>query len=80
MFNDPGHAWLKVPRKLIVSLGIQNKITGYSYQRTDKVYLECDCDFGMFVDAMKDVGKTVECKDTHTNRSSKIRNYQRFQA
>lgn len=78
-FSDPQHSWVKVPRKLVLSLGIIGKITPYSYQRTDQVYLECDVDLGTFVNAMKAADKTVEFKENHTNRSSRIRNYSRFQ-
>lgn len=37
--QDPGHGWLKVPRKLLHELNIEHKITHYSYQRADYVYL-----------------------------------------
>ena len=37
VYSDPGHAWVKVSRKLLVKLGIADKITLYSYQRGDAV-------------------------------------------
>ncbi|MDR2893665.1 MAG: hypothetical protein LBV80_11420 [Deltaproteobacteria bacterium] len=51
MFSDPGHGWLAVPRKELVSLGILNKISSFSYQKGDWVFLEEDCDFSAFVTA-----------------------------
>ena len=77
-YEDPGHGWLKVKKSLIKELGIQDNITPYSYIRGDYVYLEEDCDFSTFVKAMKDVDKTVELRIHHTNKTSKIRNYQHY--
>jgi hypothetical protein len=50
-YNDPGHGWLAVKRKELVELGIIDKITEYSYQRGQTVYLEEDCDATLFVNA-----------------------------
>ena len=47
-FSDNGHGWLKVPKKLILELGIADKISHYSYERSAYVYLEEDCDFEVF--------------------------------
>jgi len=47
-FSDNGHGWLKVPKALIAKLGIADKITHYSYERSAYVYLEEDCDFETF--------------------------------
>lgn len=80
MYNDPGHGWLRVPRSLLIELGIRDKITSYSYMRLkgDYVYLEEDQDLSTFINAMKEAGKTVEYKDSHTNNQSKIRNYDTY--
>jgi hypothetical protein len=43
-YTDPGHGWVEVPRALLHELGIADKITGYSYQRGEDVFLEEDCD------------------------------------
>lgn len=79
VFIDPQHAWVKVPRQLINSLGIADEISTCSFQRTDKVYLEEDCDFGKFYKAMEEAGKSVEVKLNHSDRSSRLRNYERYQ-
>ena len=50
-YIDPGHGWLKVPRKELHELGIADQITPYSYQRGDWVYLEEDRDWAVFTKA-----------------------------
>ena len=50
-YNDPGHGWLRVQRQELIDLGIADKITPYSYQKDDLVYLEEDCDAGKFLEA-----------------------------
>ena len=56
-YSDPGHGWLEVERDLLVDLGIDGDITPYSYQRGEQVYLEEDCDYALFVLAMKKEGR-----------------------
>ncbi len=74
---DPGHGWLKVPKKLLVELGIADKITPYSYMRGDFAYLEEDQDLSTFMEAMAaqrpDV--KVEQRDRYADRYSRVRNY-----
>ena len=52
-YNDPGHGWLRVPKKLLAELGIADKITGYSYMSRTYAYLEEDCDATTFHNAYK---------------------------
>jgi hypothetical protein len=78
MYQDPGHGWLRVPRSLLIELGIRDKITSYSYMKGNYVYLEEDQDLSTFIDAMEKVGKTVEYKESHTNKQSKIRQYDSY--
>ena len=75
VYADPGHAWAKVTRKLVESLNI--KISSYSYQRGAYVYLEEDCDLSAFIEAYK---KPISFIDRHTNKQSKIRNYQSYRS
>ena len=76
IYADPGHSWVKVPRKLLHKLNIADKITPYSYQRGEYVYLEEDCDAYTFVQAYKaQIAPVVSFKEKYTNRSSKIRSY-----
>ena len=37
VYNDPGHGWASVPMSLLVDLGIDNKVSTYSYQRGKRV-------------------------------------------
>jgi hypothetical protein len=49
--SDGGHGWLAVPRSEINRLGIAEKVSAYSYARMGMVYLEEDCDMGLFMEA-----------------------------
>jgi hypothetical protein len=80
-FSDPGHGWAKVKRSELASLGIADKISGYSYQRGEFVYLEEDCDLSTFVSAKNQLDQHVEFKgSTCRFKQSKIRSYDRYQA
>jgi hypothetical protein len=52
------HGYLAVPCELILKAGIQENISGYSYMSVSgrTVYLEEDCDAGLFADACKAKG------------------------
>jgi len=50
-FEDPGHGWLEVDREELRELGIEEDITGWSYQKGNKVYLEEDQDLSTFLKA-----------------------------
>lgn len=73
IYEDSGHAWAKVPRKLLAQLGLLPQISHYSYQRGDFVYLEEDCDLTLFCNAKPDAKfKTVR------SDSSRVRSYDSF--
>lgn len=77
--SDPGHGWLEVPRKLLDEFGLLHKITSFSYQMGDSVFLEEDCDAGLFLDRMKDLGYEVFItQHTSPRHDSPIRNYQHY--
>jgi hypothetical protein len=78
-YSDPGHGWAAVKRSLLISLGILNKITPFSFQKGKTVYLEEDCDVETFVKAYKQA-YNVEPRFIHryTNNVSPIRRYKRF--
>ena len=46
---DGGHGWLSVPLEEIKKLGITDQISAYSYMTHKRVYLEEDCDAGIFL-------------------------------
>jgi len=77
--SDPGHAWLQVKRSELKDLGILDKISNYSYQKGDDVFLEEDCDYGAFYKAMAAIGKTIEIREVVSkNDDSIIRSYEEF--
>lgn len=82
-YTDPGHGWLKVPMKLLKELKIEKDISCHSYYRKGHVYLEEDCDLLKFVNAMKEQRNWTfleqNIKSSHTDRSSKIRNYEMYE-
>lgn len=78
-FQDPGHGWLKVPRNMLIDLGILNKISAYSYERGGYVYLEEDQDSYIFFKTfVSKFGFKPNISSRHTNRQSKIRGYSSF--
>jgi hypothetical protein len=74
-YVDPGHSWLRVPLKMLKKLGLANKISSFSYQRTEYAYLEEDCDMTVFMKAMEVKGQKVVFVTRRTDRESRIRNY-----
>ena len=80
-YTDPGHGWLEVPRALLQELGIAEKISAYSYQRGETVFLEEDCDYFHFYQAMKNAGKNYKTVDVNEPmRESFVRSLARYQA
>jgi hypothetical protein len=84
-FADPGHGWLKVPKKDLVALGIADKISTCSYQLGENAYLEEDSDAAKFFEAMIAQGydaahirEMITCKST--DKRSKIRSYDSYSA
>lgn len=80
IFEDPGHGWARIARERLIKLGVADKISSYSYQRGQYAFLEEDCDLGVLCDAFKAQGYEVKFKTAHTDRQSKIRSYDRYQA
>lgn len=75
IYADPGHAWAKVPFSLIYKLGIQDKITSYSYMRGSYAYLEEDCDLSTLIKALQENRIEFSFDKYHGNKLSRIRNY-----
>ena len=81
VYNDPSHAWGKVKRKVLDSLGIADKVSSHSYQYKDNVYLEEDADLSLVCRHLlfnSDV--QIKVVEKHTNRDSRIRSYERYVA
>jgi hypothetical protein len=78
-YQDAGHGWLAVKRKMLTELNLSNEITGYSYQKGQTVYLEEDYDAYIFVRACKNRGIEVVPLNKYCNRSA-IRSYESYRS
>jgi len=77
--TDPGHGWLEVKYSELKELGIEDKISSYSYLKDDAVYLEEDCDAAVYLDAMKANGTEVGFIELNEpDNYSKIRDYKSY--
>lgn len=77
--SDPGHGWLAVKISLLQELGLEDKISGYSYMKGKTAYLEEDGDASLFMKSAKEKGYEVTIKRgkmMDTNHA--IRSYGRF--
>jgi hypothetical protein len=79
VYSDPAHAWAKVKRQVLINLGIADKITRYSYQLRDNVYLEEDCDLYLLHQTLDAQGVRLKYVEKYTDRASKIRSYERYE-
>jgi hypothetical protein len=81
VYNDPGHAWGKVKRKVLDNLGLTQEISSYSYQYKDNVYLEEDADLSLVCrHLLFNTNVQIKFVEKHTNRDSRIRSYERYVA
>lgn len=78
VYADPAHAWAKVSKKELEKLGIQKEISGFSYERNGFAFLEEDSDLSKYIAALREKDFSVKFKESHTNKRSKIRNYERY--
>lgn len=76
-YEDEGHGWLRVPRNMLIELGIECEISSYSYQKGEDVYLEEDRDMSIFLAATRQKGFLLEFRE-HYSRCSRIRSYNPF--
>jgi len=74
---DPGHAWLAVKRAELIRLNILDKISSFSYEKGKTIYLEEDCDAGIFLKAKEEVKEEVNIKESY-QENTPIRNYPHF--
>lgn len=81
-YDDPGHGWLKVPRRELKKLGIDKEITGFSHQRGEDTYLEEDVDAPRFIKALEEKeGRPFDMARTRehfVDKSSKVRGYETY--
>jgi hypothetical protein len=77
-FSDAGHGWAKVSKQFLARLGIENKITSYSYERGDYAYLEEDCDVSTLVKAAEAHDYKIMWDEQPQSNYSRIRSYQPY--
>jgi len=78
VYNDPGHGWASVKRSLLVEYGIADKVSAYSYQRGQSVYLEEDCDLSLLLGVFRERNITPEWVEHYSDRRSPIRSYEYY--
>ena len=76
LFSDASHAWLEVSFDELVKLGINKKITAWSYYKGNNIYLEEDTDAPLFMQTKKDLtGEITEYEEITSDYNSPIRSY-----
>jgi hypothetical protein len=77
-FNDSGHGWYSVKRSKLEVMGVLNKVSVFSYQKGDSVYLEEDCDAGLFFNNLtEEERQSIKVVESYS-RACPVRNYERF--
>ena len=72
-YQDAGHGWIAVKIKDIFDLGIQHKISQYSYIRGMTAFLEEDCDAPEFTSAWRAKHGDFKVEFKHQGDKSYIR-------
>ena len=79
VYSDPSHSWAKIKKQVLLNLGIADKISRYSYQLRDNVYLEEDNDLYLLHQTLDAQGVRIKYVEKHTDKASKIRSYERYE-
>lgn len=77
-YQDSGHGWVKIHLDKLKALGIDKDISYFSYTRKQYAYLEEDGDLSILIKACDDRGIVLKFREYHSDRDSKIRNYQSY--
>lgn len=80
-YHDPGHSWLAVPKSELVTLGIADQISGYSYMKGELAYLEEDCDMNLFLTKKGITTRQAyeqSVKDVYGDAHSFVRTYKSY--
>ena len=81
-YQDAGHGWVAVKRKLLEELDVAIRISGFSYQSKSgsTVYLEEDCDLPYFHEAYaKRFGYYPTYIEKYVGNRAAIRSYPRYE-
>jgi len=79
-YTDPAHGWLEVKRSDLVTLGIEDQISRFSYEQGARVYLEEDNDMSRYMEAAAAAGWTIKTADFHNDAESFIRLLKGYQS
>ena len=78
IYEDAGHAWVRVRTIELFALQIASDITPYSYIKGQYAYLEEDCDLTTFFNAYHAVKGHDPKHRTVVSRSSRVREYAHY--
>ena len=77
--HDGGHGYLEVSYDLLKYLGIDQHVSGYSYLRDKRVYLEEDMDASLFIYAYEAIEKQKpHLINKYWDDLAPCRNYDRY--
>ena len=76
--HDAGHGWIEARRDDVEGWGIAEKLSGYSYQNGDKIFLEEDCDAAKYLEAVRAQGFDYTIVEVNDGDYSRIRSYQQY--
>ena len=78
MHSDPAHGWLEFPRSLATQLGILSEISRSSYVLGGLLFLDCDCDAALAIEALKAQGYPFEIQPQYYDGFCNIPDLHRF--
>tara|TARA_R110000868_G_scaffold17825_4_gene77816 strand:+ start:241 stop:720 length:480 start_codon:yes stop_codon:yes gene_type:complete len=78
VYSSPSHGWGQVTCQQLIELGLDLKISEYSYRDGSLVYLEEDCDLPLFVDAARAAGDEIEFYELELRSDDRLRSYDRY--
>jgi hypothetical protein len=78
-YEDSSHGWLEVPLQELKDLGIQERITSFSYVFKGMAYLEEDLDAGTFLDIRNKLPNKAEIRNHCIDGLCYIRNYSHYE-
>lgn len=73
--SDAGHGWYSVPVSLLKLLEIDDQVSGSSYLKGKRAYLEEDADGSLLINAIRKYYPDFRAETRHVDRQSPIRNY-----
>lgn len=74
--EDAGHGWLEVRKSEIMETPV--KVTPYSYQDENNVYLEEDCDKWAFLNYLESKGEKFTLETSYHKDYNPIRSMRHF--